>query len=47
MFIPNKIRRKGENPLNLKYIAMIDPATVWFEIKQYEDKQSNNIANIL
>jgi hypothetical protein len=26
---------------------MIDPATCWFEIQQYDDKQSINVANIV
>jgi hypothetical protein len=26
---------------------MIDPATVWFEIKQYDDKKSITVANIV
>jgi hypothetical protein len=26
---------------------MIDPATGWFEIKQYDDKKSKTVANII
>jgi hypothetical protein len=26
---------------------MIDPATGWFEIQQYDDKQSKTVANIV
>ena len=37
---PYKIMRQGHNePLILKYLTMIDPATTWFEIVQYNYKQ--------
>ena len=42
------IKRKSKNKnLNLKVMMMINPATGWFEIKQYNDKQSISIANIV
>ena len=44
---PYKIRRKGKNYLVLKVVTMIDPATGWFEIHQYEDKRAISIANVL
>ena len=45
---PYKIRGKGyDEPLILKALTMIDPATRWFEILRYDDKQAGTIANIL
>jgi Integrase zinc binding domain len=44
---PYKIRRKGEKELICKCVTMIDPATGWFEIQQYDDKQSITVANIV
>jgi Integrase zinc binding domain len=44
---PYKIRRKGEKELICKCVTMIDPATSWFEIQQYDDKQSITVANIV
>jgi hypothetical protein len=44
---PYKICRKGKKePLICKCVTMIDPATGWFEIHQYEDKRSISVANI-
>ena len=43
---PYKIRRKAKNDLVCKCVTMIDPATGWFEIHQYDDKQSITVANI-
>jgi len=43
---PYKIRRKGKKDLICKCVTMIDPATGWFEIHQYDDKQSITVANI-
>ena len=43
---PYKIRRKGQEPLVCRCVTMIDPATGWFEICQYDDKWSINMANI-
>jgi len=31
----------------MKAITMIDPATGWFEIKQYDDKQAISVAQIV
>jgi hypothetical protein len=44
---PYKIRRKGKDGLICKCVTMIDPATGWFEIQQYDDKQSITVANII
>jgi hypothetical protein len=38
---------KGVKIPPLKCIAMIDLATGWFEIKQYDDKKSITVANIV
>ena len=43
---PYSIRRKGRRTLICKCVTMIDPATGWFEIHQYIDKQSMTISNI-
>ena len=43
---PYKIRRKGTNDLICRCVTMIDPATGWFEIQQYDDKRSITVANI-
>ena len=44
---PYTIQRKGKAPLKLQCCTMIDPATGWFEIAQYDDKRSITIANIV
>jgi hypothetical protein len=44
---PYKIRRKGNKDLICRCVTMIDPATGWFEIQQYDDKQSITVANII
>jgi hypothetical protein len=44
---PYTIRRKGSNDLICRCVTMIDPATGWFEIQQYDDKQSITVANII
>ena len=45
---PYKIKREGhDEPLVLKALTMIDPATGWFEIVQYSDKTAANIANLV
>ena len=44
---PYKIRRKGQDDLICRCVTMIDPATGWFEIQQYDDKQSITVANII
>ena len=43
---PYKINRKGTNTLTCRCVTMIDPATGWFEIHQYDDKRSITVANI-
>ena len=44
---PYKIRRKGKEDLVCRCCTMIDPATGWFEIHQYDDKRSITVANIV
>jgi len=46
---PYKIKSniKGVTIPPLKCVTMIDPATGWFEIKQYDDKKSITVANIV
>ncbi len=44
---PYKIRRKGNDDLVCRCVTMVDPATGWFEIHQYEDKKSITVANIV
>jgi transposase InsO family protein len=44
---PYKIRRKGKPHLVCRCVTMIDPATGWFEIQQYDDKKSITVANII
>ena len=43
---PYTIRRKGQKSLICKCVTMIDPATGWFEIHQYDDKRAITVANI-
>jgi hypothetical protein len=43
---PYTIRGKGKQDLMCKYVTMIDPATGWFEIHQYDDTRSITVANI-
>ena len=43
---PYKIRRKGQEDLICRCVTMIDPATGWFEIHEYNDKRSITVANI-
>jgi hypothetical protein len=38
---------KGVEIPPLKCVTMIDPATGWFEIKQYDDKKSITVATIV
>jgi hypothetical protein len=42
-----KNNMKEVNIPPLECITMIDPATGWFEIKQYDDKKSITVANIV
>jgi hypothetical protein len=44
---PYKIQRKGKEDLICRCVTMIDPATGWFEIQRYDDKQSITVANII
>ena len=46
---PYKIRSRkhGHKIPELRCVMMIDPATGWFKIKQYEDKKSITVANIV
>jgi hypothetical protein len=45
---PYKIRQKGKKkPLVCKAVTMIDPATGWFEMHEWIDKESISIANIV
>jgi hypothetical protein len=44
---PYKIRRKGKEEFICKCVTMLDPATAWFEIQQYDDKQSITVDNIV
>ena len=44
---PYQIRRKGLPTLICRCVTMIDPATGWFEIHQYDDKRSITVANII
>jgi hypothetical protein len=43
---PYTIRRKGQADLNTKCVTMIDPATSWFKIHEYDDKRAITVANI-
>ena len=44
---PYKINRKDKSQLICRCVTMIDPATGWFEIHQYDDKRSITVANIV
>ena len=45
---PYKIRREvREDPLILKALTMVDPATGWFEIIKYKYKHADTIANLV
>jgi hypothetical protein len=43
---PYTINKKKKKNLICKCVTMIDPATGWFEIHQYDDKRSITVANI-
>jgi hypothetical protein len=45
MIGPYQIRRKGKKTSRLQAIAVIDPATGWFEIIQSETKTADVVAN--
>src|SRR5687768_4978938 len=44
---PYKIRRKGKPDLVCKCVTIIDLASGWFEIHQYDDKRAITIANVV
>ena len=46
LIFPYTIHRKGKNPLKLWCLAMIDPATGWFEMAQINNKTAAEIADI-
>ena len=39
--------RKGKEPLILKAVTIIEPATGWFEVMQYSNKKETTIANLV
>jgi len=41
-----KSKKRGRKIPELRCVTMINPATGWFEIKQYDDKKSITVANI-
>src|SRR5687767_11779488 len=43
---PYKIQQKGQPDLECKCTTMIDPASGWFEIHQYDIKKLVTVANI-
>ena len=43
---PYTITRKGQEDLICKCVTIIDPATGWFAIAQYDDKRSITVANV-
>jgi hypothetical protein len=45
MIGPHQIRRKGKKTSRVQAIAVIDPATGWFEIVQSETKTADVVAN--
>ena len=44
---PYTIKRKNKRPLKLKCLTLIDPATSWFEIVEFDDKRSDTVANLV
>ena len=44
---PYTIERKGQKPLTLQAVTMIDPATGWFEIVEYDNRLAATIANLV
>ena len=44
---PYTIKRDNKSPLRLWCVTMIDPATGWFEMKEIQNKEAINIANIV
>ena len=48
MIGPCKIKQKeGENELKLQAVTIIDPATRWFKMHEYDDKRAITVANML
>src|SRR5688572_5939361 len=43
---PYKIQSKGQPDLECKCVTMIDPASGWYEIYQYDNKKLITVANI-
>ena len=44
---PYIIKRNQKEPLRLWCVTMIDPATGWFEMKEIQNKEAINVANIV
>ena len=44
---PNKMCRKGTEPIILKSFTMIDPVTGWFKVTQYSDKKAMRILYLI
>ena len=44
---PYTIKIKGNNPLKLWCITMIDQAARWFEMKETQNKEARTTANIV
>ena len=48
LIVPYNIRREiSDKTIILKYLAIIHPATGWFEIVKYNDKHAATISNLL
>ena len=44
---PYTIERKGQEPLTLQELTMINPVTNWFEIVEYDNKKAATIADLV
>ena len=44
---PYSINRKGDKSQVCRCVTMIDSATGWFEIHEYDDKRSITVTNIV
>ena len=44
---PYKIERKGQSPLMLQAVTMIDLATGWFKTVEYDDRKAATIADLV
>ena len=42
-----ELKKCGHKIPELRCVMMIDPVTGWFKIKQYDDKKSITVANIV